>query len=99
MIAALLNPKIIKIAAVVAVIAAVAFFSYRAGRDHVLATQAELLKEKDRRIAQLQTELETDQAKIKVVYRDKIRTIRTTSDATGCADTRAPDNILQQFVN
>jgi hypothetical protein len=93
----LANPKMIKIALVVGMIAAVAFFSYRAGRDHVLAQQAELLKEKDRRIAQLQTELETDQDKIKVVYRDKIRTIRTAADTSGCADTRAPDDILRQF--
>jgi len=93
----LLNPKMIKVALIVGVIAAVAFFSYRAGRDHVLAQHAELLKEKDRRIAQLQTELETDKETIKVVYRDKIRTIRTAADISGCADTRAPDDILQQF--
>ena len=75
------------------------WFMYNAGKDKVLASQAELLKEKDRRIVKLQTELEDEQEEIKIIYRDRIKTIRTAPDPTGCADTTIPDDILQQFVD
>ena len=73
------------------------WFAYGAGKDKILADQAELLKEKDRRIIELQAELEDEQQKIKVVYRDKIRTIRTAADPSGCADAPVAPDILQQL--
>jgi len=72
-------------------------FMYQAGKDAVLADQTELLKEKDRKIVELQTELENEAQKIKVVYRDKIKTIRTAADPSGCADAVVAPDILQQL--
>jgi len=72
-------------------------FLYRAGQNSVLASQAELLKEKDRRIAKLQQELEDETGKVKIVYRDRIKTIRNAPDPSGCADTDVAPDILQQL--
>ena len=73
------------------------WFAYGAGKDKILADQAELLKEKDRRIIKLQMELEDEQQKIKVVYRDRIKTIRTAPYPSGCSDAPVAPDILQQL--
>ena len=73
------------------------WFAYSAGKDKILANQAELMKERDGRIVDLQIELEEEKAKRKVIYRDKIKIIREAADPTGCADATPPADILQQF--
>ena len=73
------------------------YFMFDAGRNSILSNQAELLKEKDRKIVKLQQELENETGKVRTVYRDRIQTIRGAADPSGCADTDLPPEFLQQL--
>jgi len=72
-------------------------FLYNAGKNAILADQAELLKEKDRKIVKLQQELEDETGKVRIVYRNRIQTIRGAVDPSGCADSPVTPDILQQL--
>lgn len=91
----LLNPKVLKIAAVIAVIFVIAFFSYRAGADHEKAKALKAIEAQQKEWAKDRETLLTKSQEIKVVYRDKIKTVRQVVDS--CADTSISPDILSQL--
>ena len=72
-------------------------FMYNAGKNALLANQAKLFQERDRKIVQLQKEIEDEKGKTRIIYRDRIKRIRDASRGDTCGSTVAPPDILQQL--
>jgi len=70
---------------------------YQAGKNKVLANQTKLFQERDKKIVQLQKEIEDAKTKTRVVYRDRIKHIIEASRSDTCGSTVAPPSVLQQF--
>jgi len=73
----------------------IAWFSYKAGVNSEIASGVKIIAEYQEKERQVIKELEKAKKNREVVVREKIKIIRQTIDV--CADTDAPDSILQQF--
>jgi len=92
---------VIRVAIIAAVLAAFAVYSaliYETGKDTgVLETRAEYQRVIDESLssqAAFYDEWVPKQQKKEVVYRDRVRTIYTEKDTTGCADVDVPQWML-----
>jgi len=76
---------------ILALLAGGAWFSYKSGVNHERAEQA-ANRDKEAKKDEKKVEIVIKyKEKLKVVYRDKIKIIKTASDSTGCADTKLID--------
>ena len=73
----------------------VGWFSYSAGVNSEIAAGAKIIADYQDKQREMVEELEQEKKKRKIKYRDKIKVITKVVDV--CADTDAPNLILQQF--
>ncbi len=73
----------------------VGWFSYKAGVNSEIAAGVKIIAEYQEKERKVIKELEKAKKKREATYRDKIKAIKQTIDV--CADTTAPNSILQQF--
>ena len=84
----------------IAIIAGLAYthiFVYKAGINSADESNLKAIKQYQASIIDLWDELEAEKKNVRIEYRDKVIAIKQAQDATGCADTDAPDSILQQY--
>lgn len=72
------------------------WYANNAGRNAEKAAQTRAIEKYKQAQAQLNEELEKERAKRKVIVREKIRTIRTAGDPSGCADVDIAPDIYQR---
>jgi len=72
-------------------IAVTGWFSYQSGADHMKAKYADAIAKARAKDKDSVKEVIKYREKIKVVYRDRIKTIKQVKDATGCADVKYTD--------
>ena len=78
-------------------IAGAGYAGFNAGGDYVRAQMSEGIERERRNQAEkVESLIELTKAK-KVIYRDKIRYIKTATDPTGCLDTTIPADILSKL--
>jgi len=77
-------------------ITAVGWFSYKAGVNSEIASGVKIIAEYQEKERQVIKELEKAKKNREVIVREKIKIIRQVVDV--CADTDAPDSILQQLT-
>ena len=83
--------NLIKLGIIAALLIGTGWFMYEAGRDSIRAETA-LTEQKEKIKDEIKVEeIIKYKEKIKVVYRDKIKTIKQAKDSTGCADTKLTD--------
>ena len=83
--------KLVAAIVVMSMLGAAAWFIFEAGVGHERAKQAEIIADAGRKDdLAVKTVIEYKE-KIRVIYRDKIKFIKSAKDSTGCADTKLID--------
>ena len=70
---------------------------YQTGKKITLANQSIALEKLRLEAAELADELEAEKRRTKVVYRDRIRTVYSEPDISGCADVAIPARVLMEI--
>jgi len=83
--------NLVKLGIIAALLIAIGWFSYLAGKDSIRAEIARTEQKEKVKDSVKVEEVIKYKEKIKVVYRDKIIKIKQTKDTTGCADTKLTD--------
>lgn len=74
------------------------YLAYNAGVDHEKAATARIIEEERERQKLVIDKLEAEKAKRAIVYREKIKVVRTAFDHTGCADSIIVAGILERLL-
>ena len=70
---------------------------YQTGKKVIVADQAQALEQLRIEAARLADELEAEKQRDRIVYRDRIRTVYSEPDPSGCASVRVPERVLAEI--
>ena len=83
--------------AILAGVIALALWAYDAGKQAERAAMAEKIAEYQKSQRVLIEKLEEANAKERIIYRTKVKTVRVAADPTGCLDTPIVNDVLEQL--
>ena len=83
--------KLIAAIVIMSMLGAAAWFIFEAGVDHEKAKNAKIIADVGKKDDLAVKTVIKYREKIRVIYRDKIKIIKSAKDSTGCADTKLTD--------